>query len=167
MLLYGSFFDPLFSLSEEQLYRVADTAPPKSGGRMPNPSELIEDLIAKTPDWRGETFAKLREIIHDADPQVTEEWKWVSARRPGTPVWEHNGIVCHINILKDKVKLTLHEGASLPDPQKVFNASLEGNRRRAIDIYEGDKLNEGALRALIRAGVEHRLAKAKPAGKRE
>jgi len=75
-------------------------------------------------------------------------------------VWEHNGIVCHINILKDKVKLTLHQGASLPDPQRLFNASLEGNRSRAIDIYEGDKLNEGALRALICAGVEHNLAKA-------
>jgi hypothetical protein len=130
---------------------------------MPNPSELIDGLIAKTPDWRGETFAKLRGIIHAADPQVTEEWKWVSARRPGTPVWEHNGIVCHINILKEKVKLTLHEGASLPDPQRLFNASLEGNRTRAIDIYQGDELNESALKALIRAGVERRLAKARPA----
>jgi hypothetical protein len=130
---------------------------------MPNPSELIDDLIVETPDWRGETFAKLRGIIHAADPQVTEEWKWVSARRPGTPVWEHNGIVCHINILKNKVKLTLFEGASLPDPQGIFNASLEGNRTRAIDIYQGDELNESALKALIHAGVEHRLAGAKPA----
>ena len=129
---------------------------------MPNPTELIDDLIAKTPDWRGKTFTKLRKIIHDADPEITEEWKWVTARRPGTPVWEHNGSVCHINILKDKVKLTLHEGASLPDPQKVFNNGFEGNKLRAIDIYEGDELNERALKALIRAGVEHNLAKVKP-----
>ena len=134
---------------------------------MPNPSEIIDDLIVETPDWRGETFAKLRGIIHAADPQVTEEWKWVTANRPGTPVWEHNGSVCHINILKEKVKLTLHEGASLPDPQKLFNASLEGNRTRAIDIYQGDELNESALKALIRAGAEHRLARAKPARKKK
>jgi hypothetical protein len=129
---------------------------------MPNPNELIDDLIAKTPDWRGEIFTKLRKIIHDADPEITEEWKWVTANRPGTPVWEHNGSVCHINILKDKVKLTLHEGASLPDPQKLFNAGLEGNKLRALDIHEGDKLNESALKALVRAGVEHNLAKVKP-----
>jgi hypothetical protein len=130
---------------------------------LPTPGERIDALIATTHDWRGETFARLREIIHRADPYVTEEWKWVTARRPGTPVWEHNGMVCHINILKERVRLTLHEGANLPDPQRLFNASLEGNRRRAIDIYEGDALDEGALQALVRAGVEHRLAKARPA----
>jgi hypothetical protein len=129
---------------------------------MPNPNELIDDLIAKTPDWRGEVFTRLRKIIHDADPEISEEWKWVTATRPGTPVWEHSGIVCHINILKDKVKLTLHEGASLPDPQGLFNASLEANQSRAIDFYEGDKLNASALKGLIRAGVEHRLSKVKP-----
>jgi len=129
---------------------------------MPNPNELIDDLIAKTPDWRGGIFTKLRKIIHDADPEITEEWKWVTANRPGTPVWEYNGSVCHINILKDKVKLTLHEGASLSDPQKLFNNGFEGNKLRAIDIYEGDKLNQSALKALIRAGVEHNLAKVKP-----
>ncbi len=129
---------------------------------MPNPNEIIDDLIAKTPDWRGETFARLRKIIHDADPEITEEWKWVTANRPGTPVWEHNGIVCNINILKDKVKLTLNEGASLPDPQKLFNAGLEGGKWRAIDIYEGDKVNEKALKALIRAAVDINLAKVKP-----
>ena len=129
---------------------------------MPNPAELIDGLIAQTADWRGETFARLRKIIHDADPEITEEWKWVTANRPGTPVWEHNGIVCNINILKDKVKLTMSDGASLPDPQKVFNAGLEGSKWRAIDIHEGDKLNEKALKALIRAGVEHNIAKVKP-----
>ena len=87
----------------------------------------------------------------------------MTANRPGTPVWEHNGIVCHVNILKERVRLTLHEGADLPDPQGLFNASLEGNARRAIDIYEGDQIDEGALRALVRAGVDHRLARSKPA----
>ena len=129
---------------------------------MPTPTELIDDLIAKTTDWRGGIFARLRTIIRDADPGITEEWKWVTANRPGTPVWEHNGSVCHINILKDKVKLTVHEGASLPDPKKVFNNGFEGNKLRAIDICEGDKLNESALKALIRAGVAHNLARVKP-----
>jgi hypothetical protein len=129
---------------------------------MPNPAELIDGLIAQTADWRGETFARLRKIIHDADPEITEEWKWVTANRPGTPVWEHNGIVCNINILKDKVKLTMSDGASLPDPQKLFNAGLDGSKWRAIDIHEGDKLNEKALKVLIRAGVERNIAKVKP-----
>lgn len=132
---------------------------------MPKPSELIDELIAKTPDWRGKTFARLRKIIHEADPEITEEWKWVTANRPGTPIWEHNGMVCHINILKDKVKLTLHEGASLPDPQKVFNNGFGGNKLRALDISEGDKLNESGIKALIRAGVELNLAKVKPSRK--
>ena len=129
---------------------------------MPNPTELIDNLIASTTDWRGGIFARLRKIIHSADPEITEEWKWVTANRPGTPVWEHNGSVCHINILKDKVKLTLHEGASLDDPQKLFNNGFGGNKLRAIDLSEGDTLNESALKALIRAGVGHNLAKVKP-----
>jgi len=134
---------------------------------MPKPSELIDDLIASTPDWRGETFAQLRAIVHDADPEVTETWKWVSPRRPGTPCFEHNGIVCHINILKERVKLTLHEGASLADPHQLFNDRLEGTKARAIDIWEGDKPDADALTALIRAGVEHNLAKASPARKKK
>ena len=129
---------------------------------MPKPSELMDELIAKTPDWRGETFARLRKIIHAADPEITEEWKWVTANRPGTPVWEHNGMVCHINVLKDKVKLTLHEGANLPDPQKIFNNGFGGNKLRALDISEGDKLNESGIKALIRAGVDLNLAKVRP-----
>ena len=131
-----------------------------------DPSKLIDDLISQTKDWRGATFARLRTIIHDADPEIIEEWKWVTSNRPGTPVWERGGMVCHINILKDKVKLTLHEGASLPDPQKVFNAGLEGNKWRAIDIAEGDTLNESALKALIRAGVQHNLGKVKSKSKK-
>ena len=129
---------------------------------MPNPAKLIDNLIATTTDWRGAMFVRLRKIIHDADPEITEEWKWVTANRPGTPVWEHNGSVCHINVLKDKVKLTLHEGANLSDPKKTFNTGFDGNKLRAVDIHEGDKLDESALTALIRAGVEHNLAKGKP-----
>ena len=128
---------------------------------MPTPSELMDKLVAETPDWRGRMFARLRKIIHEADPEITEEWKWVTANRPGTPVWEHNGGVCHINVLKDKVKLTLHEGASLPDPQKVFNNGFGGNKLRALDISEGDTINDSSVRALIRAGVDHNLGKAK------
>ena len=125
-------------------------------------SELIDDMIAKTPDWRGATLAKLRKIIHDADPDITEEVKW---RRPSNPmgvaVFEHNGIVCFGGILKERVRLTLVAGSSLPDPQKLYNAMLNG-KSRAIDFYEGDKLNDTAIKALVRAGVEKNLAKMKP-----
>lgn len=130
---------------------------------MKNMNKLIDEQIARTPDWRGATLAKLRKIIHDADPEITEEVKW---RRPSNPmgvaVWEHNGIVCFGGILKERVRLTLFEGASLPDPHKLYNAMLEGNKARAIDICENDKLNESALKALVRAGVEYNLARAKP-----
>jgi hypothetical protein len=125
-----------------------------------NVSELIDELIAKTPGWHGATIAKLRKIIHDADPEIIEEWKWM-----GTPVFSHGGIVCVVTILKNKVKLTLFEGARLADPDKLFNAGLEGNKWRAIDIHEGDEINESALKALIRSGAEHNIAKAKSAGK--
>ena len=136
---------------------------------MPNPTKLIDDMIAKTPDWRGLTLAKLRKIIHGADPEITEEVKWRRPSNPmGAPVWEHNGIVCVGNILKERVRLTLVAGASLADPHKLFNARLEGNTARAIDIYEDDKLNMTALKALISSGVEHNLAKTvKPAEARK
>ncbi len=134
---------------------------------MPETSDPIDEMIAKTPDWRGPTLAKLRRIIHDADPEISEEVKWRRPSNPmGAPVWEHNGIVCIGGILKERVRLTLVAGASLPDPQKLFNAMLNG-KSRAIDIYEGDKLNETALKALIRSGVEHNLAKVKPAKARK
>ena len=130
---------------------------------MPNPSELIDNLIAKTPDWRGATLARLRRIIHDADPEITEEVRWRRPSNPmGAPVWEHNGIVCIGGILKERVRLTLVAGSRLPDPHKLFNAMLEG-KSRAIDIYDGDKLNATALKALIRSGVEHNRAKVRPA----
>jgi len=135
---------------------------------MPNPSELIDDMIAKTPDWRGTTLAELRRIIHDADPEITEEVKWKRPSNPmGAPVFEHNGIVCIANILKERVRLTWNAGASLPDPQELFNARLDSNTARAIDIYEGDTVNESALKDLIRAGVERNLAKVKPARKKK
>ncbi len=135
---------------------------------MSNPTDPLDHLIAKTPDWRGATFAKLRRIIHDADPEITEELKWRRPSNPmGAPVWEHNGIVCIGNVLKERVRLTLPAGASLPDPHRLFNARLESNKVRAIDIYEGDKLNETALRALIRSGVEHNFTKVKPAKARK
>jgi hypothetical protein len=132
------------------------------------PSELIDEIIAGTPDWRGATLARLRRIIHDADPEITEEVKWKRPSNPmGAPVFEHDGIVCIGGILKERVRLTLVEGASLPDPHKLFNAVLESKKTRAIDIYEGDELDETALSALIRLGVEHNLAKVKPATARK
>lgn len=134
---------------------------------MPSRSELIDDMIAKTPDWRGQTLARLREVIHVADPDIVENVKW---RRPANPigsaVFEHNGIVCFGVILKERVRLGFWDGASLPDPHALYNAQLEGNKSRAIDFYEGDVPREGALTALIRAGVEHNLAKVKPARKK-
>jgi hypothetical protein len=120
----------------------------------------IDELIATMPDWRGDMVAQLRKIMHEADPEIVEEWKY-----RGTPVFSHSGMVCVITLLKNKVKVTFSEGARLADPDKVFNAGLEGNQWRAIDIYEGDKLNEDALRALVRSAVEYNLARAELAGK--
>ncbi len=134
---------------------------------MPNSSELIDDMIARTPDWRGETLARLRRIIHEADSEITEEVKWRRPSNPmGAPVFEHNGIVCILGILKERVRLTLNLGASLPDPKGLFNAMLVGNKARAIDFSKGDRVNETALKALIRSGVEHNMARAKPANAR-
>jgi hypothetical protein len=131
---------------------------------MPNPSELIDEMIAKTPDWRGSTLAGLRRIIHDADPEIVEEVKWKRPSNPmGAPVFEHDGIVCVANILKKSVRLTWGAGASLPDPTGLFNARLDSKTARALDVYEGDTVDEGALKDLIRAGVERNLAKARPA----
>jgi hypothetical protein len=104
-------------------------------------------------DWRGKTLAKVREIIHQADPEIMEEWKWVKQTNPGTPVWSHNGIVCTGETYKNVVKMTFAKGAALKDPAGLFNSSLEGNVRRAIDIHEGDKIDEAALKDLIRAAV--------------
>jgi len=116
-------------------------------------SASIDDKINELSDWRGKTLARVREIIHAADPEIVEEWKWAKATSPGTPVWSHGGIVCTGETYKNVVKMTFAKGASLNDPSGLFNSSLEGNVRRAIDIREGDKVNERALKDLIRAAV--------------
>ena len=119
-------------------------------------SDLIDKQIAKLTDWRGVTFAKVRKAIRGADPEIIEELKWM-----GTPVWSHDGIVCVAKALKDKVKVTFYEGASLPDPDKLFNNGLDGNKWRAIDLCKDDKINESALAILVRSAVNHNQAKAK------
>ena len=115
-----------------------------------NPSELIDKRIADLADWRGRMLAGLRKAIHDADPDIVEEWKWM-----GSPCWSHDGLICVANAHKDKVKVTFAQGASLPDPDKLFNAGLEGNRWRAIDLYEGDRIDARALKNLIHAAIAH------------
>ena len=116
----------------------------------PSPSERTSERIAELDDWRGDVLRRVRELIKEADPEIVEEWKW-----RGTPVWSHKGIVCTGESYKNHVKLTFAKGASLKDPGGIFNASLDGNVRRAIDIHEGDKLNEAVFRDLIRAAVAH------------
>ena len=129
---------------------------------MESASALIDRRISELADWRGKTLAKVREIIHQADPEILEEWKW-----RGTPVWSHGGIVCTGETYKSVVKLTFAKGAALKDPGRLFNASLEGNTRRAIDIHENDKVDEAALKDLIRAAVALNLmAKNKPKSSR-
>ena len=125
-------------------------------------SELISKRIAELGDWRGKMLAKVRKLIHEADPEIVEEWKWM-----GTPIWSHDGIVCTGESYKSVVKLTFAKGASLADPSGLFNSSLDGNVRRAIDIHEGDKVDEAALKKLIRAAVVLNLegkSKPKPRG---
>ena len=129
-----------------------------------NPSERIDQLIAKLTDWRGKTFASVRKSILEADREIIEEWKWM-----GSPVWSRDGLIAVANAHKGKVKLTFAYGASLPDPDKLFNAGLDGNARRAIDFFEGDKINERALKNLVRAAVDYNQSKLKkkaPAGSR-
>lgn len=113
----------------------------------------ITERIEKLGDWRGETLARVRQLIHDADPEIEEEWKWEKPTSGGTPVWSHDGIVCTGESYKEAVKLTFARGASVEDPKKLFNSSLEGNVRRAIDFREGEKINEAAFKQLIRAAV--------------
>jgi len=116
-------------------------------------SAFIDEKIKELGDWRGKTLAKVREIVHQADPEIVEEWKWAKATSPGTPVWSHGGIVCTGETYKNVVKMTFAKGAALKDPSGLFNSSLDGNVRRAIDIHEGDKVDEAALKDLIRAAV--------------
>jgi len=116
-------------------------------------SEQIDARIEELGDWRGDTLARLRALIKQADPDVVEEWKWKKATNPGVPVWSHEGIVCTGETYKSVVKLTFFKGASVDDPSGLFNSSLEGNTRRAIDFHEGDEIDEKAFTALIRAAV--------------
>jgi hypothetical protein len=117
-------------------------------------SANITRRIQELGDWRGEILAHLRQLIHDADPDIQEEWKWVKPSNPGTPVWSHDGGICTGESYKEVVKLTFFRGASIKDPKKLFNSILEGNTRRAIDFREGEKINEAAFKQLIRAAVE-------------
>jgi hypothetical protein len=119
-----------------------------------SPAQLIDARIEELGDWRGETLARVRALINEADPDVVEEVKWRKPASPGgVPVWEHDGVICTGETYKDKVKLTFAKGAALDDPSGLFNSSLEGNTRRAIDLHEGDQIDEQALKALIRAAV--------------
>jgi hypothetical protein len=129
-----------------------------------NPSERIDELIARLTDWRGKTLASVRKSILAADGEIVEEWKWM-----GSPVWSRDGIIAVGNAHKDKVKLTFAHGASLPDPERLFNAGLEGKVWRAIDLFEGDRINERALKTLVRAAIDFNQVKLKrkaPAGTR-
>ena len=135
-------------------------------------SALIDQKIKEHGDWRGKTLAKVREIIHEADPEIVEEWKWAKPTSPGTPVFSHGGIVCTGETYKSVVKLTFAKGAALQDSSGLFNSSLDGNVRRAIDIHEGDKVDEAALQDLIRAAVALNLdlkskGKSKPKPRRK
>jgi hypothetical protein len=125
-----------------------------------SPSQQIDARIEELGDWRGETLARVRGIIREADPDVVEEWKWAKATSPGTPVWSHDGIICTGETYRSAVKMTFAKGASLEDPSGLFNASLEGNTRRAIDVHEGEEIDEEALKALIRAAVALNHSKA-------
>jgi hypothetical protein len=135
------------------------TSHSNDGDASANITKQIEEL----GDWRGETLAHLRQLIHDADPDIVEEWKWM-----GTPIWSHDGIVCTGESYKQVVKLTFARGASIEDPKKLFNSSLEGNVRRAIDVREGEKINEAAFKKLIRAAVaENAVVLAERAAKKK
>ena len=113
------------------------------------PSELIDQQIADLPDWRGQMYARLRNLIHEADPDLTEEWKW------GTAVWTYNGLVCAVGAFKDHIKINFFKGSSIPDPHGLFNSGLDAKAMRSIDLYEGDTIDEPALKDLIRAAVAH------------
>ena len=122
-------------------------------GHEKSPSQLIDERIAELNDWRGDTLRYIRDLIKEADPGITEEWKWM-----GTPVWSHNGLVCTGESYKTVVKLTFSKGASLKDPEGLFNASLDGNTRRAIDIHQGDEIDKSAFKNLVRAAVNLNLS---------
>ena len=133
--------------------RMADDVAKSSSAEGESPSQLIEARVRELGDWRGETLARVRALIKQAEPDVVEEWKWKKASSPGVPVWSHRGGICTGETYKSVVKLTFFKGASLKDPSGLFNSSLEGNTRRAIDFHEDDEIDENAFVALIRAAV--------------
>jgi hypothetical protein len=134
---------------------------------MKSPSQLIDARIKELGDWRGKTLARVRALIKQADPEIVEEWKWQKASSPGTPVWSHDGIICTGETYKNVVKMTFAKGAALKDPSGLFNSSLDGNVRRAIDLHESDKVDEAAMKDLIRAAVALNLrGKIKPKPRR-
>jgi hypothetical protein len=144
--------------------RAKAKAPPKAGASAKSASRLIDQRVRDLGGWRGETLARMRALILEADPEMTEECKWVKASNPlGVPVWSHDGIVCTGEVYKQVVKLTFARGASLPDPSRLFNSSLEGNTRRAIDIHEGEKVNARAFKALVKAAAARNAPPAKKA----
>ena len=124
-----------------------------NGSDTQSAEQLISNRIAELRDWRGETLDRMRRLIKEADPDVVEEWKWAKATSPGTPVWSHDGIICTGETYKSVVKLTFARGASLEDPKRLFNSSLDGNVRRAIDIHEGEQVNAAAFKALVREAI--------------
>jgi hypothetical protein len=126
-----------------------------------DPSQQVDKLIEETADWRGDVLAKLRKLLLGADPGIVEDWKWM-----GTPTYYKHGLICVMNPHKGKVKITFDRGAAFPDPDKLFNAGLEGNQRRAIDFFEGDKIDVRALKALIKVALAYDASKAKPKPKR-
>jgi hypothetical protein len=131
-------------------------SPSQKPASQKSPSQLIDAKIKELDDWRGETLSRLRALVKEADPEVVEEWKW-----RGVPVWSHDGLICTGETYKSVVKMTFAKGAALKDPSRLFNSSLEGNVRRAIDVHEGDTINEDALKALIRAAVALNRSKTK------
>ena len=138
------------------------TVPQNDSARTPDSaSQMIDQRIRELGDWRGQVLKRMRELIHEADPEVVEEWKWRKESSPGTPVWSHNGGICTGESYKQVVKLTFFHGASLKDPARLFNSSLEGNTRRAIDIHNDDAIEEAAFKELIRAAVAFNVAKRK------
>jgi hypothetical protein len=140
-------------LAQRRIRRIGENMKSTSIPKDETASAKITNRIQELGDWRGETLAHLRQLIHDADPDIEEEWKWM-----GTPVWSHDGIVCTGESYQQVVKLTFARGASIKDPKKLFNSSLEGNVRRAIDLREGEKINEAAFKQLIRAAVAENSA---------
>ena len=162
-------FRPDTALPETLVRKLikARIAEKKSGASQGQPApELISKRIAELGDWRGETLSRMRKLIKEADPDVVEELKWVKPSSPGTPVWSHDGIICTGESYKNVVKLTFAKGASLEDPARLFNSSLDGNARRAIDIHEGEEVDESAFKALVRQAVAlNSSGKSKPSKK--